>query len=115
MGKHFVYRNLRTKTWSLRSSKRIVVGHPTEIWLDDVTLIVSEKVRRRIIQTKRKEVHAGARGNIAPSAELLLPEMIEITYNPYKYESFVRVFDETPISKAKLVFLDSNKKVWALE
>lgn len=115
MAKHFVYRNLRTKTWSLRSPKRIVVDHPTEIWLDDVTFVVSQKIRQRILQTKRKEVHAGAKGNVTCHTKDLLSKMIEVTYNPYKYKSFVRVSDETPIMNAKLVFLDSNKKVWALE
>ena len=115
MKKHFVYRNLRTKTWSLRSSKGIVVGHPTDVWLENVIFVVSERVRKRVIETKRKEVHAGARGFLVEPSSDIITKMIEVTYNPYKYNGFVRVSDETPITNAKIVFLDCNKKVWALE
>jgi hypothetical protein len=114
MSKSFIYRNLRTKTWSLRSSKRIVIGHPTEIWIYHPNFVVSETVRQRVIAEKKKQVHAGVRGVITAAQESLLPFMVEVTYNPYKYSSFVVASDQTPIKSASLVFMDSNMKVWAL-
>jgi hypothetical protein len=110
----FIYRNLRTKTWSKRSTKGRVVGHPSEIFLLDATFHVSQLVRARVISTRRKEVHAGVRGSQVP---LLVGQMIgqkvEITYNPYLYDSFVRVDDLSKVSFADAVYMDHNMKVWA--
>lgn len=114
MSKSFIYRNLRTKTWSLRSSKGRVVGHPTEVWIHRPQFVVSETVRQKVIAEKRKQVHAGVRGVTTVAQESLLPFMVEVTYNPYKYSSFVVASDQTPIKSASLVFMDSNMKVWAL-
>ena len=110
----FIYRNLRTKTWSKRNTQGRVVGHPSEIFLLDATFHVSQTVRARVIAKKRKEVHAGARGTISP-----LPlggvtgEKVEVTYNPYHYESFVRVDNLEKVSSADAVYMDQNMKVWA--
>lgn len=114
MSKSFIYRNLRTKTWSLRSSKGRVVGHPEKIWIESPVFVVSETVRQRVIREKQKRVHAGVRGFISTSRKVSLSEMVEVTYNPYKYSSFVITSNETPIKSADLVFMDSEMKVWAL-
>ena len=108
----FIYRNLRTKTWSQRSTKRRVVAHPTQVLLSGVTFHVSQKMRERVILTKRKVVHAGVKGKITagPSPEGL----IEVSYNPYLYTSFVRIDTLDKISYADMVLMDSNMKVWAL-
>ena len=114
MSKSFIYRNLRTKTWSLRSSKGRVVGHPREIWIDSPVFVVSETVRQRVIREKMKRVHAGIRGLITTEFKSNFSKMVEVTYNPYKYSSFVLISTEAPIKSADLVFMDSNMKVWAL-
>jgi len=114
MSKSFIYRNLRTKTWSLRSSKGRVVGHPREIWIDSPVFVVSEAVRQRVIREKMKRVHAGVRGFISTTRKVSLSDMVEVTYNPYKYSSFVVVSNEMPVKSADLVFMDSKMKVWAL-
>lgn len=110
----FIYRNLRTKTWSKRSTKGRVVGHPSEIFLLDATFHVSQLVRARVISTRRKEVHAGVRGSQVPLlAGQMIGQKVEITYNPYLYDSFVRVDDLSKVSFADAVYMDHNMKVWA--
>lgn len=116
MSKFFLYRNLRTKTWSKRSTKRIVVDHPKEICLLDVEFVVSQKIRERVMKNKRKEVHAGVRG-LESNENILMQDIStleEVTYNPYKYHTFVRVKDDSPVHHADFVFMDSNMKVWAI-
>jgi hypothetical protein len=112
--RYFIYRNLRTKTWSKRSTKGIVVDHPTELWLLGATFHVSETVRQRVVRLKRKEVHAGVRGEVTHSPSTLQGELVEVTYNPYHYSTFVRVDDLSPVSSADLVFMDDKMKVWSV-
>lgn len=110
----FIYRNLRTNTWSKRSPKGRVVGHPSEVFLLGATFHVSQTARARVIAKKRKEVHAGVRGIISPLlAGGVIGEKVEITYNPYHYDSFVRVDNLEKVSSADAVYMDQNMKVWA--
>lgn len=109
---YFFYRNLRTKTWSQRSTKRRVVAHPKEVLLSGVTFHVSQKLRAKVVSTKRKVVHAGVKGKITATDK---PDgLIEVSYNPYLYASFVRLDTFSEVSYADMVFMDSNMKVWAL-
>lgn len=108
----FFYRNLRTKTWSQRSTKRKVVAHPTEVLLSNVTFHVSQKIREKVILTKRKMVHAGAKGKIISGGKP--QDCIEVSYNPYLYSSFVRLDNLMKISSADMVYMDSDMKVWAV-
>lgn len=110
----FIYRNLRTKTWSKRSTKGRVVGHPLEIFLLDATFHVSQAVRVRVVANKKKEVHAGVRGTPSPLlAGGVIGEKVEVTYNPYHYISFVRKDNLEKVSSADAVYMDHNMKVWA--
>ena len=110
----FIYRNLRTKTWSKRSTKGRVVGHPLEIFLLDATFHVSQAVRVRVVANKKKEVHAGVRGTPSPLlAGGVIGEKVEVTYNPYHYVSFVRKDNLEKVSSADAVYMDHNMKVWA--
>jgi len=110
----FIYRNLRTKTWSKRSTKGRVVGHPLEIFLLDATFHVSQAVRARVVANRKKEVHAGVRGTPSPLlAGGVTGEKVEVTYNPYHYISFVRKDNLAKVSFADAVYMDHNMKVWA--
>lgn len=115
--KVFVYRNLHKNCWSVRQSG-LVKCHMLEAHLYMCTIKVNRAGRDRVRREKRKNVHAGISGYLEPyhlglshCAELNdeirmfqrvwegLPtgQMREITYNPYKYDSFVHKDDETPI------------------
>ena len=86
-----------------------VIGHADQLMLEGVTFKVSEAGRQRVLREKRKNVHAGVLGYLVqppwPSADL----NTEVTYNPYRYESFVLKADETPVHKASRVWMDSRR------
>ena len=56
---------------------------------------VNKKGRERVLREKRKNVHAGISGYLSQKFfsdawdDITEKELTEITYNPYKYESFV--------------------------
>jgi hypothetical protein len=87
-----VYFNLHRGLWSIKSLKTgLVIGHSNTIILRDVEPKVSEAGRQRVIKEKKKNVHAGLIGTLKSVKELKhsLENFKEITYNPYKYTSFV--------------------------
>jgi hypothetical protein len=111
-GKVFVYYNinlsnkLKSPYFSIKDIKTgKVIGHDTKIMLKDAMFKVLQSGRQRVINTGRKNVHAGAVGFLTHETPIELPT--SITYNPYKYSSFVVKNTEEPIHKAKLVsFID---------
>jgi hypothetical protein len=111
-GKVFVYYNinlsekLKSPFFSIKDVKTgLVIGHDTKIMLRDAMFKVLESGRQRVIKTGRKNVHAGAVGFLTNETPVELP--ISITYNPYKFNTFVVKNTEEPIHKAKLVsFID---------
>ena len=77
-----VYQNLRRHDWSLLDPKtNRVIGHRTELVLLDVTLIVSEKTRQRVIRDNRRTVHAYAAGVL--SEESPRAGGLKLHYNPF--------------------------------
>jgi hypothetical protein len=120
---HFVYFNLHKKLFSLRNtSTRRVEGHAKAVVLHDAIFKVSEAGRQRVLKEKRKNVHAGVQGKIQSVSltprnrlaanKLKTRDWIELTYNPYKYESFVVKSIEVPVKSAQEVIL-IDKKIYA--
>ena len=114
----FVYFNLHKRRWSLKAmdgpSKGRVVAHADKVLLRDCVFRVSEAGRQRVLQTKRKAVHAGVVGDLeaftgvpTPAAgwQPSRPWMLEdarlaryavehgeqVFYDPYKVASFVNL------------------------
>jgi len=84
----FVYFNLHKKCWSVKSRKTgKVLCHADTVHLTGVTGKISEAGRQRVIREKRKNVHAGLTGTIGKTQTT--ETCRTITYNPYKYDSFV--------------------------
>lgn len=93
----FVYFNLHKKVWSVKSrTTGRVLCHTTTVTLSNATGKISESGRQRVIREKRKNVHAGITGTISEKP-ITVPLMRyrHITYNPYKYDSFVYLDDDT--------------------
>ena len=120
--KLFVYYNLHKHLWSNRDCKtRRVIDHSHLQVLRDVTFKVSAAGRRRVLKERRKNVHAGCEGIMLPHGgrmrrallSIARRELEPVTYDPYKYDSFVRRSDETPVIGAEAVVM-INKKVFAL-
>jgi len=87
--KHRVYRNLHKDCWSVQY-KGIVVERPDSYVLRDVTFCVSDPGRQRVIQEKRKNVHAKVAGTPEHPGTLDAPERTstDISYNPYRGPMF---------------------------
>ena len=119
--KVFVYYNLHKKCFSIKAlegeKKGRVVAHREYLDIIGVNFKVSENGRQRVIKERRKNVHAGVIGewndSSIPRGTLLHNlEGKEVTYNPYKYDSFVWIDnDGNPerISIAKSAYLVDKK------
>lgn len=114
----FVYFNLIKKLWSVRSMEtRRVIGHADTLVLRDGTFRVSEAGRQRVLENRRKNVHAGVVGELqavhASQVEPLkeaqgLVNEERISYNPYKAGVFVTAQDRRPVEKADWVVFDAQ-------
>lgn len=108
--KVFVYFNLHKKVWSVKAlsgpNKGRVVAHLDRLVLDDCAFKVSEAGRQRVLREKRKNVHAGVVGTLTDDQADFAG--VAVTYNPYKYNSFVTRNDEQPIHKARIVVLNGR-------
>jgi hypothetical protein len=110
-----VYFNLHKKCLSVRDHKtRRVSKHVDHIVLDDVKFKVSESGRQRVLREHRKNVHACVQGVEHTATCVDDQHFIRATYNPYKYNSFVRTHDESPIYHARQVII-SGKNILVLE
>ena len=65
-----------------------------------------------MLKERKKNVHAFVRGDATYFSPVLLthidkdcPTLDNIMYNPYKYDSFVKVIDKMPVRKAKRAYL----------
>jgi hypothetical protein len=96
-----VYFNLHKKCYSIQH-KGIVIGHADEVYLTDCEFKVSKAGRERVLREKRKNVHAFITGKLSEGS---LVYGTNVTYNPYKYETFVDKATELPIVSAKSAFL----------
>ena len=120
--KHKVYFNLHKKCLSVQYKGK-VIDHAKSICLKDVEFKVSQAGRARVLREKRKNVHAFVVGDVS----LNRPPMYylrkysdkyteferRVTYNPYKYKSFVYADTEEPIKTADYVFIE-GKNIFAL-
>ena len=112
-----VYFNLQKKCWSVRQDG-IVRYHTDYVFMRDAEFKVSQKGRDRVLREKRKNVHAVIKGFLHTPTDM--PKAIDgeftyITYNPYKYDSFVKVDTEHSVKTAKWVDMMINEPVMAWE
>lgn len=130
----FIYYNLHRKCLSIKAlegmNKGRVVAHAEAVTLTDALFKVSESGRQRVLREKRKNVHAGVVGELYRAQGLrpvngrldvlLLASLTDtdkllihgnctgITYNPYKYSSFVVRSTEAPVASATVVLVDGR-------
>lgn len=108
-----VYFNLHKKCFSVKSKKtNRVLFHTNEIHLHDVTYKVSQSGRQRVLKEQRKNVHAYVDGKIGAIGSIHNNGYINVTYNPYKYDSFVNKDTEEKIVATKSAIL-LDKKIYA--
>jgi hypothetical protein len=101
-----VYFNLHKKVFSIKALngpfKGRVIGHSDYVELENCTFKVSEAGRQRVLREKRKNVHAYVVGDLVGIDEQPICGEAA-TYNPYKFSTFVRSFNEEPLHKANTV------------
>jgi hypothetical protein len=117
--KVFVYFNLHRKCFSIKAlegpNKGRVIAHRDKVLIYAGTFKVSEAGRQRVLRERKKNVHAGVVGEWVGSVddELTIERIVyngtPITYNPYKYNTFVHLYGEHPISTGRLVALTVNE------
>ena len=102
-----VYFNLHKRVFSVRSCKTgRVVHHTKNVHIRDPQFVVREGGRQRVLRERKKNVHAFVRGYATYFEDC--PMSDTIGYNPFKYDSFVKMPDETPVHKAKRAWLNVN-------
>lgn len=108
MANFYVYRNLRTKGFSVRYRGK-VIDRVQEAVLLGVKFVVNEKGRQRVIAEKAKNVHAFAVAKHVLKADIQIYEkpLSEVTYNPYKNNHFM--VDGSPIHTSSFVVLKNGK------
>ena len=112
--KVMVYYNLHKKTFSVQYDGRIIL-YADYVKLKDVEFRVREGGRERVRKEMRKNVHAFVIGTLLDycqwPCENMPPETNNkvITYNPHKYDSFVRKDSEEPIYNANEIDMINTK------
>ena len=103
----YVYFNLHKKIWSVRQSGSPVEHHKT-ICLKDVRYLVQPAGRKRVLDTGVKNVHAGLSGYIVGSVPV--PAIsFDVTYNPFKYSSFVDTEDHETQEWSEYAYLSCGR------
>ena len=115
-----VYFNLHKHLFSVRSARSgRVILHTDKVHIDNPEFVVRQGGRQRVLEERKKNVHAFVRGNITHFSDYMCveqddgtveyvkkcPTLDNVMYNPYKYDSFVKLIDETPVRKAKRAYL----------
>jgi hypothetical protein len=108
----YVYKNLHKDCWSVKQhglvKAHIPAGEPVAMW--DCYFHVDVKGREKVIKEQRKNVHAFVKGYLQEFCHLdTNGKEVEVTYNPYKYETFVDKSDESFVYYADEVKLTHNK------
>lgn len=112
-----VYRNLNRKCWSVLGKDNRLLLHADALVLQDCSFVVQEGGRQRVVKEGRKNVHAYAKGKIAPMAvhQVYRPNLKRVLYNPYRADTFVWEHDtETTVYESECVLLNNDGKMYAV-
>ena len=103
--KVMVYYNLHKHTFSISRNGR-VIAHADYVKLTDVEFRVRQGGREKVIREKSKNVHSFVIGTLEDYCKFPCdnlpsePNSNIVTYNPYKYNSYVMKDTEEPIYSA---------------
>jgi hypothetical protein len=81
--------------------------------LRNCKLKVSQAGRQRVLREQKKNVHAGVEGTLEDAYYSYL-FAVPVTYNPYRYDSFVLAGTKDPVYNADVVELTKEAKVYAV-
>ena len=101
-----VYFNLHKHLFSVRSARSgRVILHTDRVHIRNPEFVVRQGGRQRVLREGKKNVHAFVRGEATYFSKYDCPTLDNVGYNPYVYDSFVKLIDETPVRKAKRAYL----------
>lgn len=116
--KVMIYYNLHKQTFSI-IYKGLVVNHCDYVKLSDVEFRVRPGGREKVIKEKRKNVHSFVIGTLMDYCKFPCenlpsePNSNVVTYNPYKYDSYVMKDTEEPIYRAgEVEMINSRNKIF---
>lgn len=116
-----VYYNLHKHTFSVKKGG-LVFLHADYVQLQDVEFRVREGGREKVNLEKRKNVHAFVIGTLMDYCQYPCDSLPEeptgevVTYDPYKYKSFVVKNTGEPVHTAKEVeMINSKNKIFIIE
>ena len=101
----YVYFNLHKKIWSVRQDGKIV-EHTKYIMLKDARYLVGQAGRKKVLEEKRKNVHAGVSGYVVDRVPNVPDFCTTVHYNPYKNETFISHATERPMVWSPHVVMD---------
>jgi hypothetical protein len=113
-----VYYNLNKHTFSVTYKNRLIT-HADYIKLNDIEFRVRQGGREKVIKEKRKNVHSFVIGTLMdyckyPCESLPSePNSHIVTYDPYKYNSYVMKDTQEPIYKTgEVEMINSRNKIF---
>jgi hypothetical protein len=112
--KVMVYYNLHKHTFSVRYEGKVVM-HADFVKLGDVEFRVRQGGKEKVRDEKSKNVHAFVIGTLLEYCEYPCfgipepPSEFVVTYDPYKYDSFVNKFTKEPVYFANEVDMINSK------
>jgi hypothetical protein len=116
-----VYYNLHKHVFSVRHKGR-VIAHTNAIQIKNAEYVVRKSGRQRVLKEGRKNVHAFVRGDMLEHEGGAFDMSFSVlgdrvTYNPYKFKSFVYKDSEKPIHRSEWALLaksdDSPPKIFS--
>jgi hypothetical protein len=81
------------------------------VHIENPEFVVRQSGRERVLREGRKNVHALVRGDATFFHYTNRPTLDTLTYNPYKYASFVDKQTEEPVYKASRAWLSVTDKI----
>jgi sporulation protein YlmC with PRC-barrel domain len=105
-----VYRNLHKQMLSVMDKTGRVIGHVHEIVLKDASFIVRPAGRKKVLETKRKNVHAFVRGQVVGFVSAQQDGDIRVSYNPYRAGTFMN--GDSPVYSSPFVVVRSSGQIW---
>jgi hypothetical protein len=115
MARTYVYFNLHKHVWSVML-RGIVQRHSEFVCIKDADFVVRAAGHRKVLEQKRKNVHAFVRGtdvSHVPFGGVAAGEPIQLSYNPYKGAHFYRKDTGEVVESARVVELRPDRTVWA--
>lgn len=119
--KVMVYYNLHKHTFSVTYDSKVIL-HADYVKLGDVEFRVRPGGKDRVRKEKSKNVHAFVIGTLLDYCEYPCddipnpPSDMIVTYDPYKFDTFVYKNTEEPVHRAKEVdMINSKNKLFVVK